>query len=78
MADEDLVVIFDGAALEARLLNTILKDTGLLCRVEQDEDNQPPTARLLVPREYADRAAAALEQARKDMGGAADTTIMDA
>jgi len=74
----NLVTVFSGASIEAELLKTALADVGLLCQVEHDKGGEPlPTAKILVPPEYADKATKAIEVAQRDLGGAADTTLMD-
>ena len=76
--DGEFTAVFEGHVLEAQLMHNVLKDVGLLCQMETGpQEDQPPMARLLVPTEYADKATIAINLAQKEMGGSADTTLMD-
>lgn len=76
--DGELIAVFEGHLLEAQLLRSALKDVGLMCEMQTGPTHeQPPMASLLVPPEFADKATNVIQLAQKDLGGAADTTLMD-
>ena len=70
--NEGLTEVFTGAALEAELLRKSLVEEGLACKLEA---TGPLEARVLVPPQYSDRAAAHIDAVRRELGGASDATI---
>ena len=71
-----LVEVFVGPALEAQVLRSVLEGAGLVASVVENND-QPPTASLQVPREYAKQAQVIVKEARKGFGGPLDATMRD-